>query len=119
MWFLPFRLVCRMFHGLSLPSTMTMVVVCCAFSALAPLPVQLAAEDSGMPAEESEERESPEQKEIEMTDRLERRQRYSCSWKAALPGIVTASLTVSGHRSTVAVHVGHSLPNGLIAPLLW
>jgi hypothetical protein len=103
---------------LSSPSTMTMVVVCCAFSTLAPVSVHLAAEDSGTPAEESDERESHEKKEIEKADPRERRQRYSCSSKATLPGFVTASATVSGHRSTVAVHVGHSLANGLIAPLL-
>ncbi len=107
-----------MFRRLSSSLTLTMVVACCAFSTLAPLPVQLMAEDSGQPAEETDERESQEEEEAESTDPLERRRRRFRFSTATLSGIELATLIVSGHRPTAAVHVGHSLANGLNAPLI-
>jgi len=107
-----------MFRWLSSSLTFAMVVACCAFSTLAPLPVQLMAEDSGTPAEETNERESQEEEEAESTDPLERRQRRFRFSTATLFGIELATLTVSGHRPTAAVHVRHSLANGLNAPLI-
>jgi len=109
----------QVFRRLSSSLTLTMVVACCAFSTLAPLPVQLMAEDSGQPAEETDERESQEEEEAESTDPLERRRRRRFRFSTAtLSGIELATLIVSGHRPTAAVHVGHSLANGLNAPLI-
>ena len=108
----------RMFRRLSSSLTLTMVVACCAFSTVAPLPVQLMVEDSGQPAEETDERESQEEEEAESTDPLERRRRRFRFSTATLSGIELATLIVSGHRPTAAVHVGHSLANGLNAPLI-
>ena len=98
-----------------------MVVACCAFSTLAPLPVQSAVEGSGIPVEETDERESQKEKEkeeVETVDPLESRHRRFRISKVKLFEIEKVSSVVSAHRPTELAHVGHSLANGLTAPLI-
>ena len=116
MWFFLVHQVHRTHRGFLATLTSAMIVACCALSTLAPLSPQVAAQEQGNPAEETDDRKSQEE-EVETVDVFESRHRRCRFVIDATATLESISPTVANHRPTPAVHIGHSLANGLRAPL--